>query len=79
MKQALFAALLVFQAIDVATTIYGVQLGAHWVAALIILKIAFVFLVAWLYNWLPSVVLALLCVGFACVCWNNWEVIQRLK
>lgn len=97
MKQALFALLLALQAMDVATTLYGIQLGAHedertfaarvfkwagsknWAWALVVMKVAFALLIAWLYNSVHVGVFVLLCAMFAWVCWHNYTVIKGLK
>ena len=94
MKAAIFGVLIALQAIDVASALYAMKLGAREVnplvakamawfdnplVALLVLKGAVIGLVVWQYAILPAWVLALLCAFYMWVIWNNWSIIKKLR
>ena len=94
MKAAIFGFLIALQAIDVASTLYALKLGAkesnRFVAkaidyfdnpltALLVLKGAVIGLVAWQYDIIHVGVLAALCAFYVWVIWNNWSIIKKLR
>ena len=94
MKAAIFGFLIGLQAIDVASTLYAMKLGAKeanplvakamaWfdnpLVALLVLKCAVIALIAWQYAILPWWVLALLCAFYVWVIRNNLGIIRGLK
>ena len=94
MTQALFALTLGLQLVDVGTTLYAIRRGARetnqvllklgdWFGnpqtAMLVMKLAFVALIAWQYEAIQVWGFAAICAFYVWITANNIKVIRKLK